>query len=56
MLLNLLESKFDKVDWENAKKDVLPFIKDPFEVEVWSNDFFKSLLKRIKNSRMIIQL
>lgn len=47
-LINLLESKFNKVDWKNTKKDVLPFIKDSFEVEIWSKDFFKSLLKRIK--------
>lgn len=48
VLKKLLESKFDSIDWENAKKDVLPFIKDSFELEVWSKDFFKSLLKKIK--------
>jgi predicted nucleotidyltransferase component of viral defense system len=48
VLKKLLESKFDNIDWESAKKDVLPFIKDPFELQVWSKDFFKSLLKKVK--------
>jgi predicted nucleotidyltransferase component of viral defense system len=46
-LKKLLREKFSKTNWENAKKDVLPFIKDPFEVEVWSKDFFLSLVERI---------
>jgi predicted nucleotidyltransferase component of viral defense system len=46
-LKKLLREKFSKTNWENAKKDVLPFIKDPFELEVWSKDFFLSLVDRI---------
>jgi hypothetical protein len=34
------------MDWKNAGKDVAPFIKDPFELEVWSKEFFVSLLMK----------
>jgi len=47
-LTELLKEKFAKVDVENAKEDVLPFIKDPLAVELWSSSFFLSLLDRLK--------
>ena len=49
-LKKLLEEKFKSINWESAKKDVLPFIKDPFELEVWSAHFFVGLLEKLKNS------
>lgn len=47
-LLSLLEKQFSQFDVEMAKKDVLPFIKDQSAVEIWSNEFFLSLLPRLK--------
>lgn len=47
-LLNLLRDKFSCFDVERAKEDVLPFIKDPQAVGIWSNEFFQSLLPRLK--------
>ncbi len=47
-VLDLLEAKFSQLDVELAKKDVLPFIKDPMAVEIWSREFFSSLISRIK--------
>jgi hypothetical protein len=47
-LLGFLEQKFSQVDVELAKKDVLPFVKDPMAVDVWSKEFFVSLLPRVK--------
>jgi len=44
----LLEEKFSKLDIKLAKNDVLPFIKDPDAVAIWSNDFFLSLLSNLK--------
>jgi hypothetical protein len=41
---NLLKRKFDEVNWEMAKKDVAPFIKDPFALKPWSKDFFVELI------------
>ncbi|MBA4079054.1 MAG: hypothetical protein C0508_28750, partial [Cyanobacteria bacterium PR.023] len=49
-LCRLLEEKFSLIDFELAKKDVLPFIKDSAAVELWSPDFFLSLLPRLKVS------
>jgi len=46
-LIELLERKFSLLDIEIAKKDVLPFIKDPQSVDIWTNDFFASLLPRL---------
>lgn len=40
-LKQFLNQRFNSVDFEKAKSDVLPFIKDPKELEVWSTDFFK---------------
>lgn len=47
-LLNLLKDKFSSFDVKRAKEDVLPFIKDPQAVEIWSNEFFQSLLSRLE--------
>lgn len=40
----MLEKKFETTDWESAKKDVAPFIKDQAELDLWSAPFFKSLI------------
>jgi predicted nucleotidyltransferase component of viral defense system len=47
-LLSLLDEKFSNLDIDVAKKDILPFIKDPQAVAVWSREFFISLLPRLK--------
>lgn len=49
-LKDLVEEKFLQIDFELAKKDVLPFLKDPAAVELWSTDFFLSLLPRLSIS------
>ncbi|MDA3957802.1 nucleotidyl transferase AbiEii/AbiGii toxin family protein [Oceanispirochaeta sp.] len=41
----MVQEKILKVDFDDAKKDVAPFIKDPFELDLWSVDFFTSLLQ-----------
>ncbi len=47
VLIKKLEEKFDKVNWEAAKNDVTPFIKDEFELSIWNNTFFKKMAHRI---------
>ena len=47
-LIKLLSKKIDETDFENAKNDVLPFLKDSQSVALWSNEFFISLLNRLK--------
>lgn len=48
-LIDLLTVHFQKVDFESAKKDILPFINDPIEVSLWSADFFTGLLTKLKS-------
>lgn len=47
-LMNLLQKKIDSLDIEQAKKDILPFIKDPAQIAVWSHPFFHNVASRIK--------
>ena len=47
-LLKLLQEKFNSLNVEAAQKDVLPFLKDPASVEVWSKDFFSELLPKLQ--------
>ena len=39
----MLVERFDSVDYDNAKKDVIGFIRNPAELDVWSKDFFVAL-------------
>lgn len=39
-LQNLLLDRFAVVDFENAKQDVIGFIKNPKELDLWNKDFF----------------
>lgn len=40
VLKDLLIRKFNEIDYEEAKKDVLPFIKDVETLNMWSKEFF----------------
>ena len=42
-LKKILKDKFDSVDFGQAKQDVLPFIKDPRDIELWSAPFFNQI-------------
>ncbi|MEK6542892.1 MAG: nucleotidyl transferase AbiEii/AbiGii toxin family protein [Elusimicrobiota bacterium] len=48
-LLGLLREKFAALDVAAAKNDVSPFLKDPSAIELWSKDFFESLLPKLKS-------
>ncbi|OFZ79259.1 MAG: hypothetical protein A2583_01240 [Bdellovibrionales bacterium RIFOXYD1_FULL_53_11] len=47
-LVKLLEKRIDEVDFEDAKKDVLPFLRDKLAVKAWSKEFFRSVAGKIK--------
>ncbi len=47
-LLELLKGKIDKVDFASAKKDVLPMLKDASSIDIWSKEFFKDIIQRLK--------
>ena len=46
-LKDLLRSRFSTIDYEQAKQDVLPFIKDPNKLAVWSRDFFDQITENL---------
>jgi hypothetical protein len=47
-LKNIFEDTINKIDLENAKKDITPFIKDPSILNIWSKDFFIDIFQKIK--------
>lgn len=47
-LKEMLYQRFDEINFTNAKTDVLPFIKDSNELDLWSSDFFKSITKNLQ--------
>ena len=44
----LLNQKFESLDFNEAKKDVLPFIKDKAKIDLWNKDFFKEITKTLE--------
>jgi predicted nucleotidyltransferase component of viral defense system len=46
-LKNLIIQRLHDIDMAQAKDDVLPFIKDPAEVSVWSKKFFTQITERL---------
>lgn len=44
-LINYLDVKFKEVNFEQAKKDVRPFIQADYNLSFWSYDFFKQLTR-----------
>lgn len=36
----MLFGKFSNIDYNQAKEDVLPFIKDHSKLDLWSKEFF----------------
>ena len=43
-----LRERLGGTDIELVKKDVLPFVNDPHELDIWSNDYFLQLADKIK--------
>lgn len=47
-LIGLLNERFASIDYEQAKQDVLPFIKDKFKLNLWSAAFFTDISKGLR--------
>lgn len=43
-----LISRFESIDFNSAKDDVLPFVRDPAILDLWSTDFFTQITDLIK--------
>jgi len=48
LLIDILAKRFDQIDYDLAKSDVRPFIKNQPALELWSRDFFRSITNGIK--------
>lgn len=44
----MLINKFNEIDYQDAKEDVKPFIKDVNTLNIWSKEFFVSITDRLK--------
>ena len=43
----MLMNKFDTIDYKQAREDVIPFIKDPSKMSLWSADFFQQITENL---------
>lgn len=50
MLHEALHSRVDEVDFEQAKSDVKPFLADIDALNIWSNEYFHQLVKKVANN------
>lgn len=48
--LRLYREKAEQVDFNRAASDVLPFIDDPREIDIWGTDFFHALAQKFRFS------
>lgn len=48
-LFGLLNDKINQTDFNNAKVDILPFIKDKQAIDSWNRDFFLFIIQSIKS-------
>lgn len=42
-LLQLLNSKFENINYKQASDDIKRFIKNPDQIKIWSEDFFRQI-------------
>lgn len=49
-LIHMLKNKINNTDFDLAKKDVIPFLRDIQSIDVWSADFFLTLLNHFDSS------
>jgi predicted nucleotidyltransferase component of viral defense system len=54
-LIDKMRTKIAQLDIEQAKKDILPFIKDSHKITVWSPEFFYALTDQIKAYSTVTQ-
>ncbi len=45
---NMLYTRFEQIDYEQAKQDALPFIRNPDTLALWSAAFFKGITESLK--------
>ena len=48
-LHTLLNERFNTIDFEQAKQDVLPFIADKSKLDLWNKEFFIEITKNLQS-------
>lgn len=48
--INMIDRRIESVDFDAAKADVITFILRPKDLDVWSNDYFRHVLKNMQFS------
>ena len=46
-LQEMLQERFEMINYEQAKQDVLPFIVDPNKLDLWNEEFFVDITKNL---------
>ena len=44
----MLKERFEMINYEQAKQDVLPFIAESHKLDLWSKDFFIDITKNLQ--------
>ena len=47
-LKEMLNNKFKLINFKDAKEDIIPFIEDKQSLELWSEDFFREITKKLR--------
>ena len=47
-VIEAFRSRIDSIDFELAKSDVRPFLKDVSSLNIWSREYFKALVGQMK--------
>lgn len=47
-IIQMLNKKFQSINYAQARHDIIPFIKNPDEVKIWSAEFFSSIANNIQ--------
>ena len=42
------DARIDAIDFENARADVEPYVMDRTELDIWSAEFFRQMVRMIK--------
>jgi len=48
--INMIDRRIESVDFDAAKADVISFIRRPKDLDVWSKDYFRHVLKNMQFS------
>ena len=43
----ILYRRFENIDYVQEKRDVLPFVRNPASLELWSKEFFRSITNHL---------